>query len=136
MKDTPKNFSICLCTTILLLSTNSWGADFTLNIPINFTKLHNEITKISMKCEIFPRYGSGAQPRSRTNYHPVTEGAVNKTVTFAFSVEIPRDYQNYRCQARLCTENNHCSNLVHGSSDPIFDALPGSTVRITSSGSL
>jgi len=129
--------------SLLLFSPALFAADFTFNVPVKFTNLHEDISRGSVICEISelnaPLFIAGLGLDSHYIPFVVTDGSVEEI--FTVSIHIPDllytlDRNRWQCRTVLCDNRlNVCGILTPNNEISSLRSAPDSNVVMEYSGS-
>ena len=117
----------------LMMSGNAWAEEFTFNVPVKFTELRHDITKLKVTCSL--RNGNGELIGLADVYENVTNGIINKTVKVgvnAYGDFNPEQAAAYNCYTAVCVNggvDNECRTLSENSTDIAYKAAAGEPLK-------
>jgi len=130
-------FVFAICT--LMCSATLIAAEFTFNVPIKLTNLHDDITHVMARCRAIKLSSFGSAEIAAGHVtEPVLNGSIDKTLTVGINSTASSNPANagwWECFAFVCIDSN-CQDLTSDAPNEAFKIAPGTTAAMHKQGPL
>ena len=130
--------------SLLLFSPALFAADFTFNVPVKLTNLHEDVSEGYVECIVSRKLSPNAHAREIIGHSLtdliVTEGSVEGAFTVSVNPnpnQLASSANYWQCKTKLCDNRlNFCGILTPNNEISSFRSAPDSNVVMEYSGSL